>query len=173
MANLELFFVSSKAMNPALTSSGVELSKGFLGTKLSSKSRPYAPYGYSAKISDTRKHYPSISCSGGAPGRGAAVAVGKETKVGKVDVEEPNGSSNGAAAANGAANRASQIRDTILQEPKISVYDLDPPGPRSVHDYMEQVCTTVNFLSPFPKTHIARFYIFFLRETELNTDSEI
>jgi pimeloyl-ACP methyl ester carboxylesterase/1-acyl-sn-glycerol-3-phosphate acyltransferase len=52
---------------------------------------------------------------------------------------EEKGSSNGAAA-----NGASRIRDTILQESKhtngaTAVYDQDPPGPRSVHNYMEQV----------------------------------
>ncbi|KAG0621272.1 hypothetical protein M758_3G006800 [Ceratodon purpureus] len=126
-------------MNPVLTSSGVELSKRFLGTKLSPNGNTSSA---SASPPDTPKiSYPSISCSEtrGRRQRRAAVAVEKETKVGQVDEEVQNGSRNG--AANGAAAGASKIRDTILEKPNnFSVYDYsDPPGPRSVHNYMEQV----------------------------------
>jgi hypothetical protein len=56
-----------------------------------------------------------------------------------VDEEVQSGTSHG--AANGAAAGASKIRDAILEKPRSSsVYDYsDPPGPRSVHNYMEQV----------------------------------
>ncbi|KAG0599609.1 hypothetical protein M758_12G165200 [Ceratodon purpureus] len=132
-------------MNSALTSSGVELSKGFLGTKVLSNGGPHSSNirSGSAKAFTTPRNYPSISCSNarGRRLRPAAVAVEKETKVGNLDQEVQNGSANGTATANGAANGAANIRDTILQEPKnVSVYDYpDPAGPRSVHNYMELV----------------------------------
>ena len=131
-------------MSSALTSFGVELSKGFLGAKVLANGGPHSSNvrSGSAKFLVTPRRYPPISCSD-ARGRRlhpAALAVEKETKVGKLDQDVQNGSGNGAAAS-GAANGAAKIRDTILQEPKnVSVYDYsDPPGSRSVHDYMGQV----------------------------------
>lgn len=130
-------------MNSALTSSGVELSKGFLGLKVSSnggthfnKLRAGSP-----TIYNTRVTYESISCSDsrGRRLRPAAVAVEKETKVGQSDEEVQSGSGNGVAYR--AASSAAKIRDTVFQDPRnVSVYDYSkPPGPRSVHNYMEQV----------------------------------
>lgn len=136
-------FVSYRDMNSALTSSGVELSKGFLGLKVSSnggthfnKLRAGSP-----TIYNTRVTYESISCSDsrGRRLRPAAVAVEKETKVGQSDEEVQSGSGNGVAYR--AASSAAKIRDTVFQDPRnVSVYDYSkPPGPRSVHNYMEQV----------------------------------
>lgn len=147
------FSQSCKDMNPAVTAPGVELSKGFLGRKVSPNGGPHSSTirSGSAKGFTTPRKHPSISCSDarGRRMRPAAVAVNKETKLGKVDQEVQNGSANG-AAAKGAATGAARIRDTILQEPKnVSVYDYShPPGPPSVHNYMEQVWP-VTLISPF------------------------
>lgn len=75
--------------------------------------------------------------------RPAAVAVdSRETKVGQSDQEVQSGSGSG-FAADGAASGAAKIRDSVFQELRnVSVYDYsNSPGPRSVHNYMEQVWT--------------------------------
>lgn len=105
MVNFEFFFVSFKVMNLVLIFFGVEFFKGFLGIKLLLKSRFYVFYGYSVKIFDIRKYYFLIFCFGGVFGCGVVVVVGKEIKVGKVDVEEFNGFSNGVVVVNGVVNR--------------------------------------------------------------------
>lgn len=138
-------------MNPALRPSGVEFCKGALGTKLSSNGyTSSAP----ANLPSTPKiSFPTVSCSEsrGRRQRRAAIAVGKEAKEGQVDEVVQNGSNNG--AANRAATGTSKIRDAILEKPKTSsAYDYSHlPGPRSIHNYMEQVWTAASSIPSFHK----------------------
>ena len=143
-------------MNPAWASSGGELCKGLLGTKLSPNGNTSCA---AANSPNARKiSYPSISCSEtrGRRHRRAALAVEEETKVGQGD---KNGSSNG--AANGAATAAAKIRESTKLK-KSSVYDYsDPAGPRSVYNYMEQVWMAATLLSSFHRNRLHILYAIF------------
>jgi len=126
-------------MNSTLISSGVELSNGFLGIKFSSNGQIHLSKlrAGSASSYNTPVNHSSISCSNsrGRHLRAAAVASEKETKLGQLDQEVQSRSGNGAATG------PAKIRDTIFQDSRnVSGHNYsNPPGPGSVHDYMEQV----------------------------------